>query len=243
MTAKAHEIAEKLDPIYKELQKKADAFIKASKEHHTAHEAAEACYWKKPKKDAESVKKWGEDLQILGKAEERTETAKACAHFNVEQVARRYCDNLAELVRPYWLTIREKRGTETLAQIINAHNLGENNKDYSARAVRFSVSLDGGTIYADKSKSWETWKIYAIFGGACGLSTHIYAYFNGEDTENKTTHTAHAFACLTVAQYSAKVRKLAEIYNKAKKLAQEQRATGGDLFEYGYCKGFRVVKD
>lgn len=220
MTTKAQEIAEQLTPYFKTCETWGGKYNDARRKAYAkGEEARRAETWAKKEP-------LYEELQTLENIEQsnRANLKKA-----LEVLAR----NIGELCAPYWRELRERKGWETLAEIINEKNTA---KEYTPRSISVHFSHDGGKI-CDDATAYEFIKISLYVGGAVGVDYHFTQYCN----DKAKTGELKAFKPHTVAQYAKAINEAKKCQKEAEELARKctelLRNIGAlDVVEHFYIK-------
>ena len=247
-TKKAEEIAEQLKPIFSNLYKLGKIYDTARRNQHKAERVANSWQWKDSARDweyigdhtstkeerehiratyNESRQKWADILAEKYKEQHKAETAHTVARLNFINYINYAARVLADMIRPIWRELVDRRGLETLAEIINKENP---RKDHSAGACSVGVYLRSAELEQDKTKAGQYARIEIDFftGWACGICGECSKYYQINPAE--VWHFAECPQMMTAATYEKNKAKaaqmVAEIEAKAETLREFVKGCG-----------------
>ncbi len=229
-TKKAEQIRDQLAPLFANASRLADKWEKAAREQRTARDRA--FFWlyvgsaggcpygdTLPQEEKEraqqlrkdSPKEWHKIRESLFEEEHQAEHKERAYWFNYSNYCRYIGDMIAELIRPYVWELKDKKGLETLGEIISP----KAPKDYRAHTLRAYIKHNPPS-FGDCLDLIIT----VSGGGSCGAWFSDYYYFSKVHNWAKDPTEPQP---MTAKQYADRVAKLREYEEKAKAIQKEQR--------------------
>ena len=238
----AERIAEELRPIFGTLYKLGKTYDNTRAKQHKAERIAHSWQWKDSARDwdyigdntstkeereniratyQKSPKEWAAILEGKYKEMHQAENAHTVARLNFINYINYAARVLADMIRPIWRELVERRGLETLAEIINEKNP---RKDHSAGACSVGLYLRSAELSNDHTTAGQYARIEAHFftGWACGISGECSKYYQINPAE--VWHFAELPQMMTAKTYERNKAKaaqmVAEIESKAETLRE-----------------------
>lgn len=245
---KAEQIAEQLRPVFAMLYKLGKIYDNARTNQHKAERIAHSWQWKDSARDwdyisdkthtkeereqiraiyKENPKEWAAILENKYKIMHQAENAQTVARLNFINYINYAARVLADMIRPIWRDLVERRGLETLAEIINEKNP---RKDHSAGACSVGLYLRSAELSSDHTTAGQYARIEAHFftGWACGISGECSKVYQINPAE--VWHFAELPQMMTAKTYERNKAKaaqmVAEIESKAETLREFVKSCG-----------------
>lgn len=229
-TKKAEQVRDQLAPLFAHASKLADLWSQSATTYRKARDRA--FFWlyvgsqggnpygetltEEEKNTARELrannpKEWHTRSDAIFEEEHHAETQERARWFNFSNYCRYIGEVLGELLRPFVWDILDKKGLETLTEIINPQTF----KDYKAHTLKASIRKDW--LFDDSLHLIIT--IYG--GGSCGAWFSDYSYYNRGKTQPQDITPPQP---MTAKQYADRLAKLKAYETKAQALQKEQRA-------------------
>lgn len=241
MQQQAENIAEAMRPIFARAYELGKKYDKTRNQQHKAERIAHSWQYKDSRRDWEYItegthtqeerddiraiyennpRHWHEVLETKYKEQHAAETAHQCARINFINYLNYAARFLGDMIRPIWRELVNRRGLETLAEIINQKNP---RKDHSAGACSCALYLRSAELNDNNpAEVGQYARIEAAIytGWACGICGECARYYQINPAE--VWHFAELPHLLTVRQYEKNkakaAQKVAEIENQAEEL-------------------------
>lgn len=260
LKTKAEEIAEELRPVFAMLYKLGKTYDNARAKRWKAEKVASSWQWKDAGKDWEYLadkihtkeereqiraiykkdpREWDTILQSKYKKQHQAESAERVARINFINYINYAARVLADMIRPIWRDLVERRGLETLAEIINKENP---RKDHSAGACSVGLYLRSADLTSDKKAEGQTARIEIDFftGWACGISGECSKYYQINPAE--VWHFAECPQMMTVKTYERNKAKATQMLKKIESSAEELREFAENCGLLGFVEIIKTEK-
>lgn len=233
MTQKAHEIAEKMRPLFATAYKLGKVYDKAREKQSKAETLHKSWTFKDAGSDWEYLREgltqehrdevretyernpreWADKCAEAYTKQCEAETAHRVAHINFSNYLQFMAHYLGDLIREDWRELIKRQGLQTLAEIINKEN---QRKDHSAGACYCALYLRQlGEGYARIETAIYT-------GWACGVSGEKARYYQTNPAE--VWHYAEEPHRMTAKEYTKNARKIARTVAKIKQERDDLQA-------------------
>lgn len=258
---KAEKIAQDVAPVFEVLYKLGRNYDKTRNELRHAERVAHSWQFPRAVSDWEYIadnthtkaereqirtlhennpREWARILEEKYKAQHESETAHRVARINFINFINYSAQYLADLIRPIWRELVERRGLETLAGIINQRN---RKKDHTAGACSVGLYLRDAEITKDKTTAGQYARIEINFytGWACGIYGECSKIYQINPAE--VWHFAEIPQKLTISQYKKDVAKVSQMVGDIERKAETLREFVRGCGLLGFVEIIKTTKE